>query len=865
MADKTLHIVSHTHWDREWYMSFEEHRMRLVELMDTLIETMEAHPDYKYFHLDGQYIVIEDYLEIKPHMRDRLLKLIREDRIQIGPFYILQDEYLTSGEANVRNALYGIKLCKEIGAEPVMSGYFPDAFGNISQIPQILKGFNIDNAIFGRGVGSILADNKVSNEAIKKPSELIWSSPDGSEVIGVMFAAWYHNAMELPTDKELLKGKIERMTTTLKNSAATDHLLGMNGCDHQPVQTDLHIAIKNANEIFGEELEVKHSNFKDLLNELRPYKDKFTRLQGEINGQRTSGAFPLVCTASSHIGIKQKNHKGQNILERIAEPMNMMSMLLGGEYYNDQLFYSWKTLMQNHPHDSICSCSCDDVISEMTTRFQKSYKVAEYVTGEAKDFIVNNIDSASISDKCITVFHTSPLKSTGVVSAFVDYPEDSDVENIYLTDSNGNIVPAVVENLGRTFKFELPKDKFRKSSFVKRFKVSFKVTEEGLGYETFAVNVGKKEFTSTVSATDTTLQNEFISLIVEPNGTVTVLDKQSGYSYKNNLIFEDSGDIGNLYNYIEAENSERIYANAGALGSKIFEVTPYSATLVLKSKLQIPKSRDLDSRSSETIPHEITTYLTVTDGVKRIDVKTEITNESEDHRLRALFVPEIITDTVDAEGQFDVVHREIVPADTWKNPCYCQRIQTFFALQDQDKGLMIATRGLNEYEILRDGKNTMALTLLRAVGEVGDWGVFPTPNGQVKGEHSLQYSIIPFSKTTKALSRAEAFQFNGDQFVAKAYDSKVGTLSPTNKLFTLSGDNLSFAAFKKAEDRNSGILRFYNSSDETQKAVITLNSAFKNAYITNLAEERQENLKITDNRIELSVGKKKIVTIELEK
>ena len=139
MEKKTLHIVSHSHWDREWYMSFEQHRMRLVELFDTLIETMENHPEYKYYHMDGQYVVIEDYLEVRPQMKDRLFKLIGEDRIQIGPWYVLQDEYLTSGEANVRNMLYGIKLCKSIGADPVMCGYFPDAFGNISQAPQILR------------------------------------------------------------------------------------------------------------------------------------------------------------------------------------------------------------------------------------------------------------------------------------------------------------------------------------------------------------------------------------------------------------------------------------------------------------------------------------------------------------------------------------------------------------------------------------------------------------------------------------------------------------------------------------------------------------------------------------------------------
>ena len=145
---KTLHIIPHSHWDREWYLPFEKHRVRLVELFDRLIEVMEQNEDYTYYHMDGQYIVIEDYLEIRPQMRDRLLALVRAGRIQVGPWYILQDEYLTSGEANVRNMLYGIKLCREIGAEPVETGYFPDAFGNISQAPQIVRGFGFDNAVW---------------------------------------------------------------------------------------------------------------------------------------------------------------------------------------------------------------------------------------------------------------------------------------------------------------------------------------------------------------------------------------------------------------------------------------------------------------------------------------------------------------------------------------------------------------------------------------------------------------------------------------------------------------------------------------------------------------------------------------------
>ena len=204
--DQTLHIIPHTHWDREWYMGFERHRMRLVELFDTLIELMEKDPQYTYYNMDGQYVVIEDYLEVRPQMRERLLALVRADRIQIGPWFVLQDEYLTSGESNVRNMLYGLRLCRELGAEPVMSGYFPDAFGNISQAPQLLQSFGIDNVVFGRGVNAVQFNNTVSSNS--NPSEWRWQSPDGSEVIGVMFSHWYHNAKELAADEETLRPQI---------------------------------------------------------------------------------------------------------------------------------------------------------------------------------------------------------------------------------------------------------------------------------------------------------------------------------------------------------------------------------------------------------------------------------------------------------------------------------------------------------------------------------------------------------------------------------------------------------------------------------------------------------------------------------
>ena len=245
MKAKELHIIAHTHWDREWYMSFEEHRVYLVRFMDKLIETLESKPDFLHFHLDGQFIIIDDYLEIRPQMKERLLKLIKDGRIQIGPLYVLQDEFLTSGEANIRNLLYGIKMCRSFGAEPVMLGYFPDAFANIGQMPQILAGFGIKYAAFGRGINDVQYNNTVDPEYIN-PSELIWRSPDGSSVIGVMFSHWYCNANELPEDIEKLSEKIDALIAADESSAKTPFILGMNGCDHQPVQADLPEVLEKA-------------------------------------------------------------------------------------------------------------------------------------------------------------------------------------------------------------------------------------------------------------------------------------------------------------------------------------------------------------------------------------------------------------------------------------------------------------------------------------------------------------------------------------------------------------------------------------------------------------------------------------------
>ncbi|MBQ7365019.1 MAG: alpha-mannosidase [Clostridia bacterium] len=848
---KTLHIIPHSHWDREWYLPFEKHRTRLVDLFDNLIEVMEQNEDYTYYHMDGQYVVIEDYLEVRPTMRERLLALIRAGRIQIGPWYILQDEYLTSGEANVRNMLYGIRLCRAIGAEPVECGYFPDAFGNISQAPQIVRGFGFDNAVFGRGVNDVGADNEIIKQNGLTKSELIWRAPDGSEVLGVMFCNWYHNAMELPADPEALKGRLAHIVRSTSRFATTDHLLGMNGCDHQPLQKNLHEVIRLANDV-QDEVYVKQSNFKDYIAAIRESAKDLKVFEGEINSQFTRGWGNLISTASAHVDIKQDNHRAQHLLAGIAEPLSTLLLANGGKYKSDLFLYAWKKLMQNHPHDSICACSCDEVYEEMKVRFMKAITCTE----ELRDYALDKLTAAVTTntpngDAAIVVYSLSPNRATTVVKACVDFERGTDLKHLALFDSQGNEIPHTVTYQPNTFTYTLPEDRFRQPRYVDRVTVEFPVTTCGIGYETYTLRFCKPKRTETLPYGFGSCENDSVRLTIRDNGSFDLYDKRSKTTYKDLHLFEDTADCGNLYNYVQPKGDTPILSTEKKARITLYEVNAYRVTY----KVRFTLTRGV----------KLTSYLTLTNGTPRVDIKTVVENKKTDHRLRVLFPTNFTTESVYAEGQFDVVKRKIKPEFTWENPCNAQRMQAFVTLKDDasDSGLLFATRGLCEYEVLRDGKNTVALTLLRAVGEVGDWGVFPTPKGQKQGEYTLEYSVIPYQKDEESEAFSQGYAFAYPAAVAVGTTCHSGTLPASEQYVRFDNEYIRASAFKKKEDGNTTLLRLFNTHTEAIDLTITLADRYTAANLLTLGEELIKPLSVEDHTITLTVPAKKILTLEL--
>ena len=863
---KTLHFISHTHWDREWYMPFEAHRFKLVEFFDRLLDTLDADPAFRSFHLDGQAIVIEDYLEVRPRMREKIEKYIADGRLVVGPWYILQDEYLIDGESNVRNMLIGKQVSARYGQVSDI-GYFPDAFGNIGQAPQILRGFGIDCVAFGRGVSPRKGDRLDTGEENygKAVSEVLWRSPDGSEVIGAAYLNWYNNASEIPAENTA-----ERLDTIRQNCervATTPHLLCMNGCDHQPVQTDIGQILERENRTYPHTL--IHSNFRDYFDAIRPYQDRFGIFVGELDGEYSNGWSTLANTASARIYLKQWNAVCENLLERQAEPMSVAAYLYTGQKTDrDYYHFAWKKLLQNHPHDSICGCSVDDVHTEMVTRFRKVHASVHQLLRSHTESVIAALHTADMEGaKTITVWNPLSRTISELTAVTVDFPKDAVIsaDDIVVYDGK-NSVPAAVEDLGVCFDYILPKDAFRVPFYVRRFRITFRAADlPPTGYKTFTVHTDGNhgDMQSDLQCSGRRMANKYLTVVIQKDGSVRVTDKRSRSTYTTGIML-DAGDVGDEYIFRETADGVRVTTEGGKAVAVLVQNDSSALAWKVTHTMQIPADADRAGkmRIGESVMIVENTF-TLRAGAERLDVRTVIHNNAKNHRLTMLTRNDIQTDMLLAEGQFDIVKRPITPWEGWTNPTRPGKMTTFFGLEDNKRGLLIAGRGLHEYEVLRDGANTMALTLHRGIDQLGDWGVFPTPDAQCLGELTVEYALIPYTVRNRSDAVDQAYSFAAAPFYAVSDDLHEGTIPAADSLIAMEGRGFVLSALKMCETRDSVICRVFQPYEKDTRMTIEAGDRFAEAWLVNLNEDRMEKLPKRNGKFYIPVKAKKIVTVEL--
>lgn len=902
---KEFNVISHTHWDREWYLNFELFNIKLVELIDNLIDILEKEKEY-IFHLDAQTIVLEDYLNIKPEKKSILNQYIKEKRILIGPWYVQNDFYLTSGESTIRNLLIGSKIAEAAG-ECTWIGYVPDQFGLISQLPQIFQGFDINECVFGRGYDFYdVIDGKLEN--VKRKTELLWQGADGTRIFSIHMPFWYNNAQRFSSNLEKSMGLIETVEKSFETLANTPHLLLMNGVDHLEAQEDLLQIIDKLNESLPLDKIIKQTSMTSYVADVKDYiLENKIPLETYV-GEMRNGIDLMILqgTLSSRIYLKTLNFEAQNILERIIEPIYSMIWMTGAqaEYPYEFIMYLWKSLMKNHPHDSICGCSIDDVHKNMEDRFQRFFTTGNKFIEKGMDFLTSHIDRSSFNDEdyIISIFNTLEFERTQICCLDVEFPQEENVQNFIITDEKDEIIPYVI----------ISKKKRNKDMFTAINLPGMKIVDcysiqvlakkvPALGFKAYRVcksdaNVKQQDDNICLFTLPYIMENEYIKIDIDDSGKITLQSKTDNMRYENVLVFEDSEDCGDSYIFNAGKHSN-IFTSEN-LTPLIIEKTENElySSCTLRYDLYLPSKYDglSGKRSEELILNRVDVKMSFDRYQKWLDVECNNTNSSKDHRLRLLINTGIDSNYTLSSSPFDVIKRDRRDVlNNIKNGT--QPNNGVIALEDSQRGIAVFNKGLYEYEHLLNRESSLAITLVRATGIIalsaaGDqWKV---PGNQCLRNIKTEFAIFPYDNdfySAEVLRISKEYQVkmltyyqsvNIKKFIggrAAVQESFIDEtfyrmdaypqikLSQVEKFIDLKGDGISMSALKRAENGEGLIIRVYNSLTTKSSFTIKYVNKIKTLSKLNLKEIVIENINFEGKESQkILINPKEIVTIFLD-
>ncbi|MGH7491985.1 MAG: alpha-mannosidase [bacterium] len=887
------HFISHSHWDREWYKTFETFRLDLVDMINSLLDIFANDPEYAHFTLDGQTIVLEDYAEIMPERAQELRRLIRAGRISIGPWYILPDEFLVSGESTVRNLLMGKKVGNEYG--PVMPvGYIPDSFSHLAMMPAILRGFDMDTAIVYRGFGG---------EPGQEKSEYRWRAPDGSEVLMIHLPPnGYGDAYIGENSVEAFRRKGRELKAMLDPRATTRHRLCMNGGDHHFPEPYLPQALHVMSA--EEEGDFIHSSIPAYIeavkSDLHQNQTVLRRIEGELHwGFRYAFAVQSG-VYSSRMYIKQANYAAEKLLTRYVEPLAMWATLAGRQQLYPMMEHGWKLLLQNHPHDSICGCSVDAVHREMMTRFERVQQVGESVIDKSLRHLHPDAWDGTES---VLVFNPILRRTCHAAAAQIEFFRQKivvglnpnvqtekplpPISGFRLRDENGDEVPyQIIQHDTEDHGLRYSDYSYPSKRLVERFHLLVDAQKvPGLGFARYRVEWAEKMpvYQTHLYAGESALENDFIRVTARPNGGVDLHDKRTGQQFNGLHVFEDGGDAGDEYNYSHPPQDEIVTSKNARAKTSLLEAGPLRATLEIRLNLPVPGGAEAPykRRSPQHVALPICTRVSLYHNQPWVEFQTTVENITKDHRLRVLFPSRLRTNVSYADGQFGITRREHRPIDPAEFkievPAAVHPMQRGVTLLEGERGLTIATAGLPEYELKLDDPGTLAITLLRSVGRLsgGDLLTRPggeagwityTPEAQCPGAHTFRYALIPHSAQDFLSYNYVNEQLEAFHLPLCAWRRGGGpAIALAGFGLELSPAALVVSTCKPAEDEQGFVLRAYNPTADSVRGELFSARALRSVHLTQLNERDVQELQLEDpKRLWFNIAPNQVISLRLQ-
>lgn len=918
--DKVFHVISNTHWDREWRFPFQRNRQMLVEMIDNVLHILEKEPEYRAFHLDSQSVVLTDYLEIRPDKKELIIKLVKEKRLLIGPWFILPDEFLVGGENLIRNLLLGHKICNEFGGVSKV-GYSPFSWGQISQLPQLYKEFGIDVIMFYRGVNSL--DSYYS--------EFLWEGSDGTKTLTSRFSTmprynfyfyiyrpvihnegfndieykWerggvlFHFADSFqsnedyftasPPDtyyKDNIKSSVEAIINAQADDFTTPHVIWMEGHDSSGPNIKTVQIIKDIKEQFPE-LNIIHSTLEDYSNQLKESADyeKLTLVKGERRSSqydRRSGNL-YGYTTSARMFLKQINFHAENYLQFYAEPFNSFAGIFGLNIDDRYLDVAWNYLIQNSAHDSIGGCSLDEIHEDMISRYKQTIEISKGVFERSIKHLVKQISINSFNIKnenpvFLVTFNPTNYNRNEIVEANIDIPQDYDKEFISVVDESGKKYEVqLIEKSPFEPVLEQLTDRpmYLKMNRYKCYLHLKNVPQ--FGYKTLLVNpVNKiktvKENIVVKKKNSIHLINNKLSIKVNENGTLNIKDKINNLEFNNIGYFYDEGEGGHAW--VNKPISPFVTTLNDKPKISIIENGNLSATVLVHHKIKLPLN--LSERSKKKVKKEKVTidfYITLRKDSDLIEFNIKVNNTVESHRLRIMFPTNIEAKYSYGEGQFDIVKRSTERPDTkeWiEQPMYDFPLHHFVDISDNKKGAAVIVDGLKEYEYKNDKEKTLAITLIRSF----EYKIQPSSvedyswqkGSQCLGLNEFKLAFYPHKGNwQKGNVYENALSFNTPLRLVQISKPE-GTLPPQGSFIIIEPKELIFSAFKKAEYNipNCFVLRLYNPTNKTLEGSINTCFVLNKAEQTTLEELFIQEIKLTgSNSFNIKAEPKKIITLKL--
>lgn len=868
-----VHVVSHTHWDREWYHPLERFRQRLVALIDELLDAAAAGEGVGFL-LDGQTILLDDYLSIRPERADELGALLRAGRLEAGPWYVLADELIPSGEALVRNLFAGRRILARFASFAPPALYCPDSFGHPAALPAIARGFDLPLILAWRGYGG---------KRWPAGDTARWTAPDGESVLLFHLPHdGYEFGSHLPTEDDAANDRWHRMRRELVARSTTGVMLVQNGADHHARQMQFDAAIA-ALERVGVSDGVHRSSLRRFAERLveRSRAQRLPVVRGELRDSY-GYTWTLQGTFATRAHEKRMNAIVERLLIREAEPWSALAGHTGSSR-RALAEMAWRTVLSAHPHDTLCGCSIDDVALAMEQRLRSARHEA---IGIRDDSIAELIEHDPVAAReargrwrpIALVRNASPRSRSGVAIIELEEfvadvgvgPGSKPPAALAEMPSGRPRIPAlgrlqVLSQELRNSRTESPRH-YPDNDLVAARRVAAWVTDAP-SYGIAAYEIGSGEARrqrprEPVVVDRGVMSNGALRIAVDAEGQVSLEQIASGRRIPSlfQIIAED--DVGDLYTPAPRPRDVDIQFR----GVRRVHRGPLRGELLLRYRLVASASRRADvDLSLNLIVDADAPFL-------RIDVHGQ--NRRENHRVRLALAGDVANGTVWADAAFGPVRRDVIEVDLADSAAEhvlpTAPLHRYVSLFGESSGFTVFSDGLAEYEARADG--AIVVTVLRAVGELSknDLPERPghagwpshTPGAQCFGPFDASLAVMPHNARLPAT--IDAIERAADDFLVpltgETLRSALAVPSPVFGV-ELTGQGLGFSALKESENGEWLVFRCVNLREDHVAGTWRVAFDIREAKLARLDETPLGDLVFDGREIRFGAGPRAIVTI----